>query len=272
MTDLQRQQAAAILPHLRKILKVSEQIVFFDLETTSTDVQTARIVQFGAVVLEPDNQVRFIEHLIYPGIPIPPEATEVHGITDAAVAKAQKFIDYAPEIRQLFDGAIVAGFNVEAFDLPILSNEFARIGAPELKWKEPVIDVMRFYHRMNPRTLSAAFAQYTQEEPENAHSATYDSFMTARVLCEMLEKHTEAPVTLEELDKLINPRDPRNVDRDGKIRLNDQGEMILNFGKKHPGKRLSEIVNEDPGYLDWILLGNFSEEVKCAVRKAIKRI
>lgn len=245
-------------------LKLDRPLVLFDLETTGPVPETDRIVQIAAVKLLPDGTRIEKQTLVNPLVPIPAEATSVHGLTDAAVASAPPFQRLAKALAEFFDGADIGGYNVRRFDWPCLLAEWTRAGLA-VERRRRFIDAQVIYFRQHPRDLAAAVREYTGTELLNAHSALADVLATEQVLEAQLQRHAELPDTVAEIDALLFPVDPLNIDADGKLRWNASGEACINFGK-HKGVPLQKA---EAGFLRWVLANDFPDEVKTIVRDAM---
>jgi DNA polymerase-3 subunit epsilon len=234
-------------------LKLERPLAFFDLETTGIQIGRDRIVQIGIVNLLPDGSRVAWQSLVRPGIPIPAEATEVHGITDFDVTDAPALEDIASTILSQLTGCDLAGFNCLRFDVPFLAEELHRIGVAWDHSKLRVIDVQRIYHRMEPRNLTAALKHYCDRELEGAHNALNDVQATADVLLAQLEKHADQlEGSVDFLASLSGDRQ-RSPDPSGKLMYDEQGAICLGFGK-YRGWPLERIGRSDPGYMQWLML------------------
>ncbi|MBK9174862.1 MAG: 3'-5' exonuclease [Flavobacteriales bacterium] len=233
-------------------LHLKRPLAFFDLETTGTRIGKDRIVQVGIVRLEPGGKRTSWQTLVNPGIPIPAEATAVHGITDLDVALAPPLEAVAKEILDQLAESDLAGFNVLRFDVPFLAEEFYRVG---IEWDHSslrIVDVQRIYHQMEPRNLSAALRFYCGREHAGAHDALADVEATADVLLAQLERYPEAlKGEVDFLGELSGDRQ-RSPDAAGKLRFDDRGNICLTFGK-YNGWTLENIGRNDPGYLQWLM-------------------
>ena len=233
-------------------LELQRPLAFFDLETTGTRIGTDRIVQIGVVRLMPDGGRESWQSLVDPGIPIPPEASAVHGITDADVVGAPSLEALAPTLLQHLDGCDLAGFNCLRFDVPFLAEELFRVGVAWDHASLRVVDVQRIYHQMEPRNLSAALKFYCGREHEGAHDALADVEATADVLMAQLERYSDQlHGTVDFLGELSGDR-KRSPDAAGKLAFDDAGNVCLTFGK-YKGWSLENIGRNDPGYLQWLM-------------------
>jgi DNA polymerase-3 subunit epsilon len=233
-------------------LSLERPLAFFDLETTGVRIGRDRIVQIGIVRLMPDGQRERYQTLVSPGIPIPAEATAVHGITDADVADAPPLEAVATTILNELEGCDLAGFNLLRFDVPFLAEELWRVGTAWDHLSVRIVDVQRIYHQLEPRNLSAALRFYCGREHAGAHDALADVEATADVLLAQLDRYGEAlQGTVEFLGEMSGDR-KRSPDAAGKLRFDDQGNVCLSFGK-YQGWTLENIGRNDPGYLQWLM-------------------
>ena len=249
-------------------------LVFIDLETTGLDVRQDRIVEIALLRMVPPGSSGIApEPVVHtqrlnPGIPIPAEATRVHGLSDADVAGEPAFADVARSLFDFLSGCDFAGFGLRRFDLPILGAEFERAGYRFDYRKRLCVDGKEIFHFKEPRTLSAAYALYCGGELRSAHSAEADMIASRDVLLGILEHYQDLPATVEALSRIGAPQPaPEWLDAEGKLRW-DGDEAVLNFGK-HKGRRLRELAYADRGLLEWILARDFAEDVKRCVREAL---
>lgn len=232
-------------------LQLERPLAFFDLETTGIRIGRDRIVQIGIVRLMPDGSRERYQTLVNPGIPIPAEATAVHGITDLDVAFAPRLEDVATEVLGHLAGCDLSGFNVIRFDVPFLSEELYRIGHTWDTSALRIVDAQRIYHKMERRDLSAALKFYTGKEHEGAHDALSDVEATADVLVAQLERYPELPADVDALGGFCGDRE-RSPDAAGKLKFDERGMICLAFGK-YNGWPLENIGRNDPGYLQWLM-------------------
>lgn len=249
-------------------LTLTRPLIFFDLETTGTDLRCDYVVQIAAVKHHPDGTESVLNRLVRPPVAIPCESAAVHGITDDAVANKPTFKELLPEIDAFFAGSDLAGYNIARFDIPMLVEEFKRCDAVFDVTDVSVLDAFRIFAAREPRTLSAALEFYCGEPLENAHDAEADVRATIRVLEGQLSRYPDLPETVAELDAAYNTRDPRFVDARGRLRWR-HGEAVIGFGQK-AGRSLREMVNSEPSYLEWILRSDFPDDVKEIVSAALR--
>lgn len=232
-------------------LSLERPLAFFDLETTGTRIGRDRIVQIGIVRLMPGGGKETYQTLVNPGIPIPTEATAIHGIGDLDVAFAPRLEDVADEVLGHLAGCDLSGFNVLKFDVPFLSEELHRVGRMWDTSQLRIVDVQRIYHKMERRDLSAAVRFFLGREHEGAHDALADVEATADVLLAQLERYTDLPGSVDALGEFSGDRE-RNPDAAGKLRFDAEGRVCLGFGK-YTGWTLENIGRNDPGYLQWLM-------------------
>lgn len=240
-------------------LNLKKPIVFFDLETTGVDITHDRIVEISIIKVMPDGQEIERSRRVNPGIPIPAEATAVHGITNEMVADEPMFKQLAKSLANELTGCDLAGFNSNRFDIPMLDQEFQRAGVKFDFSKARFVDVQTIFHKKEPRTLSAAYRFYCNEDLEGAHSAACDTRATLEVLKAQLDHYDDLPNDIEELSKFS--QQGRSVDFMSRLVYNDNNQEVINFGK-YKGQLAEDVLRRDPSYYDWILKGDFSQNTK----------
>ena len=250
-------------------LTLKRPLVFFDLETTGINITQDRIVEISYIKIMPNGEEISKTLRFNPGIPIPPEATEVHHITNEMVADKPLFKQCAKDLAKTFVGCDFAGFNSNRFDIPLLDEEFNRAGVDFDFSRARFVDVQTIFHKKEPRTLVAAYRFYCDKELEGAHSADADTRATYEVLKAQLEKYTDLEGDVESLSKFANQS--RNVDLMGRLVFDDNGREIINFGR-YKGKPAEEVLISDPGYFGWIDQGDFPGNTKRAFRRIFKRV
>ncbi len=249
-------------------LRLTRPIVSFDLETTGLDIASDRIVEICCVKLHTDGRREVRTQRLNPGRPIAPQATAVHGITDADVATAPRFEQAAADLHAFFIGCDLTGFNIEHFDLPLLTNEFGRAGRTFPAADTKVIDSFRIFTMREPRDLSAALRFYCNRELTAAHAAEADALAAADVLLAQVNRYNDLPAEVDGLHAVCRP--PDWLDGQGKIVWVDD-EATISFGK-NKGKSLRMLVENDPSYLQWICRGNFAPDTIEIVRAALQGI
>ncbi|MFP3860469.1 MAG: exonuclease domain-containing protein [Bacteroidales bacterium] len=235
-------------------LQLTKPIVFFDLETTGMDIAKDRIVEISLLKVYPNGDSESKTMKINPEMPIPPKSTEIHGITDEDVKDSPAFSEVAKQIQQFIEGCDLAGFNSNRFDLPLLAEEFIRVGVDYDLKKQRFIDVQVIFHKMEKRNLSAAYRFYCNKELKNAHSAEADTEATYEILKAQIEKYDELQNDVQKLSEFSSHN--KNADFAGRIIYNDKGEEIFNFGK-YKGKVVEEVLQKDPAYYGWIINNDF---------------
>ena len=248
--------------------KLERPLAVFDIEATGIAPRSDRIVELAVVKLMPDGARQTHTFRFNPGVPIPEEAVRIHGITNEDVAACPSFTELAEEIASILDGCDLAGFNIVRYDLPMLAEEFVRAGVPFDAGNRRIIDAQRIFHRREPRDLAAGLRFYCGEMHLNAHGAEADALATIRVLEGQFERYPDLPREMDSLHDYCNPRDPKWVDRIGRLKWSDD-QVVLNFGKKK-GTPLRDLVEEDPGFIKWMLRSDFPRDTLAIVRDAIE--
>ena len=246
-------------------LNLKNPIVFFDLETTGTNINTDRIVEICYLKVYPNGNEETKTMRINPEMHIPEASSAVHGIYDADVADCPTFKEVAKNVARDIEGCDLAGFNSNRFDIPVLAEEFLRAGVDIDMTKRKFVDVQVIFHKMEQRTLSAAYKFYCEKSLEDAHTAEADTRATYEVLKAQLDKY---PETLEnDIDFLSTYSTySKNVDFAGRIVNNDDGVEVFNFGK-YKGIPVKEVLARDMGYYGWIMNGDFSLNTKNVLTK-----
>jgi DNA polymerase-3 subunit epsilon len=251
-----------VLPNL---LTLERPLVVLDTETTGTNPRADRIIEIACLKIHPDGRREQWIRRVNPGIPIPLTSTAIHGISDDDVAAESRFREIAADLAGFLSGCDLAGYNIAGFDLPVLRAEFLRAGVPFEISERKLVDAQRIFFSKEPRHLTAAARFYCQADHNGAHGALADAEMTLRVLEGQLERYGELPRTVAELHEMFCAGIDQDLDPEGRIRLVN-GEPTVNFGKNR-GRTLRDMAREEPGFLRWILKGDFSEPVKSLARK-----
>lgn len=240
-------------------LKLNRPLVFFDLETTGTNIMRDRIVEISAVKLTPDGVRTEKTRRLNPEMHIPEEASAVHHITDEMVANEPTFRQVAKSLFEFFADSDIAGFNSNKFDVPLLVEEFARVGINFDVMGRKFIDVQNIFHKMEQRTLVAAYKFYCGKDLTAAHSANADTLATLEVLESQLDRYPELKNDVEYLSDFSSGG--KSLDLAGRIILNDKGTPIFNFGK-HKGHSVEEVLKREPSFYSWIMQGEFPKNTK----------
>lgn len=241
-------------------LNLKNPLVFFDLETTGVNINTDRIVEICYLKVYPNGNEEAKTMRINPEMHIPEQSSAVHGIYDEDVADCPTFKEVAKVIARDIEGCDLAGFNSNRFDVPLLAEEFLRAGVDIDMSRRKFIDVQVIYHKLEQRTLSAAYKFYCDKNLEDAHTAEADTRATYEVLKAQLDRYPEALQNdmgfLSEYSSFT-----RNVDFAGRMVYNEENIPTFNFGK-YKGQPVEEVLRKDPGYYSWMLQGDFTLNTK----------
>jgi len=247
-------------------LNLTKPLAFIDLETTGLNIASDRIVEISIVKVHPNGNRDIVTRRINPTIPISKESSSIHGIYDKDVKDKATFNDVAKELAEFIDGCDLAGYNSNKFDIPLLAEEFLRANIDFDVSKFKLIDVQNIFHKMEQRTLVAAYKFYCNKDLDNAHSAEADTTATYEILEAQLEKYSDLKnetTFLSEFSQIT-----KNVDLLGRIIYNNKNVETFNFGK-HKGKTVIEVLEKEPGYYSWMMNGDFPLYTK-KVLKEIK--
>ena len=263
-----------------KKLNLKRPLVVFDLETTGVQVGTDRIVEIAMIKVSPDGSIvrkpekAGTEHriLVNPEMPIPLESSLVHGVYDDDVKHKHTFGAIAPGLVKFLQDCDLGGFNSNRFDVPMLVEEFLRVGVDFGIEGRNLIDVQNIFHKMEQRTLKAAYAFYCGKDLEGAHEAYPDTAATLEVLVAQLDKYADKSI-IDTRGETVGPvpgdmdllhefcQRTKNADLAGRLIYNDEGVIIFNFGK-HKGVSAVELLKRDPGYFGWMMKGDFPRYTK----------
>lgn len=252
-------------------LNLRNSIAFFDLEATGTNISTDRIVEISIVKLNIDGGQEIYTRRVNPGVPIPLEASLIHGLYDKDVKNEPYFKDIAKEVHKFIGQSDLSGFNVLKYDIPLLVEEFLRAGIEFDLDKRNLLDAQKIFHMMEKRNLTAAYKFYCGKTLENAHSAEADTLATMDVFRSQVERYIgEEAIDLQgnklgvfenDMKKIHDLVNEKMVDLAGRFVFNSQGEEVFNFGK-HKGKPIEQVFKEEPGYYDWMMRGDFPLDTK----------
>lgn len=240
-------------------LNLKRPLVFFDLETTGLSITSDRIVEISVVKVFPDGREEVKTKRINPERHISEQATAIHGITDEDVKDCPTFKQYAKSLANYLEGCDIAGFNSTQFDIPMLEEEFIRAGVEFDFSRRKLIDVQTIFHKMEKRTLAAAYQFYCNKTLEDAHSAQADTLATYHVLKAQLGRY--AGQIENDVEKLAEFTATNKLDYAGRIVKNENGDAVFNFGK-HKGKLVTEVLEKEPSYYSWIQNGDFTQNTK----------
>lgn len=240
-------------------LALKNPIIFFDLETTGTNILRDRIVEISYIKVMPSGNETERTLRINPGMPIPAEATAIHHITDDDVKNAPPFKQVAQELANVFLGCDIAGFNSNRFDVPMLMEEFLRAGVNIDLSQRKFVDVQTIFHKMEQRTLIAAYKFYCGKDLTEAHSANADTRATYEVLKAQLDHYPSLKNDIAFLSDFSSQN--KNVDLMGRIIYNEAGKEVFNFGK-YKGQLVEDVFRRDIGYYSWMMQGEFPANTK----------
>ncbi len=264
-------------------LNLKNPIIFLDLETTGINIATDRIVEIALLKINVDGSEESRDLRINPEMHIPEQSSRVHGIYDEDVKDAPAFKEVAKSLAQFIEGCDLAGFNSNRFDIPLLAEEFLRVGVDIDLKKRKFVDVQAIFHKMEKRTLAAAYKFYCQQELEGAHSAMVDTKATYDVLKAQLDQYEDSeyedgngrvskPIKNDVAALSEFSSYDRNVDFVGRIVYDENGVEVFNFGK-NKGIPVEQVLREQPGYFGWMMTSEFplyTKKVLTAIKLRMK--
>ena len=246
-------------------MNLTRPLASLDLEATGTDPTTARIIEVGIVKRYPDGRTDTVSWRVSPDVPIPADATRVHGITDADVAGELTFAAVAEDVARNLRDCDLVGFNLRAFDLPLLRAEFARCGVAWPCDGASIIDAFTIYRERERRDLTAAVRHYLGREHVGAHGAVADAHATLEIVHAQVARYADlAGLDVAALDLASGGRQPTWASDDGKVRWGDDGCAVWGFGKL-AGKP----VASDRGFAAWVMRNDFAADVKALVARVL---
>jgi len=254
-------------------LNLTRPLAIFDLEATGLNIAKERIVEIAILKINPDGSEERFKSLVNPEILITEEVTKIHGISNEDVKDAPTFKDITPKIIQFIGDADLAGYNSNKFDIPLLAEELIRVGSDFDLSTRHFVDVQNIFHKMEQRTLSAAYQFYCQKELIDAHDAMNDTNATWEVLKSQLEKYESLKNDIPSLAEFSRAGNLKTLDFAGRLVINDQGDGVYNFGK-HKGKTIQEVHEIEPGYYSWFISPNtdFPLYTKQKLREVMDKI
>lgn len=243
-------------------MKITKPIIFFDLEATGVNIQTDRIVQIACIKIDLDGNKEEKNILVKPLIPIPKEASDIHGITSEIVKDAPYFSQIAKSLAEYFYGCDIGGYNSDNYDIPLLIEEFGRCNIEFPTWELNLVDVLKYERLLKPNTLTEVYKRYTGKDLEGSHNALNDVRATFEVLMHQLENNPEKTPAEIDLDCQGNRK---RYDVGGKTHINENGDVCWSFGKN-----MNKPVVDDMGYFEWVLKNEFPTELKTKLKKLKK--
>ncbi|TVQ92915.1 MAG: 3'-5' exonuclease [Bacteroidetes bacterium] len=258
-------------------LNLKRPITFFDIESTGTNVVQDRIVEICFLKLMPDGTTETKIRRINPTIPIPPEVTAIHGISNEDVANEPTFKQISKSLYDWLKDCDLAGYNSNKFDVPMLIEEFLRCDIDFNLKNRSLVDVQNIFHKMEPRTLKAAYKFYCDKELVDAHSAEADTIATYEILLSQIERYKNTEFTDNEGNTSVPVKNDiqalyqfsynhRNADLVGHIVFNAKGKESFNFGK-HKGKAVEDVFSKEPQYYDWMMNADFPLSTKNIIKE-----
>jgi len=258
-------------------VKLHKPLIFIDLEATGLSIGADRIVEISLLKLNVDNSTEILTRKVNPEMPIPDVVSKIHGIYEKDIKEAKTFKDLAPELLKFIGNSDFAGFNSNKYDIPMLAEEFLRVGADFDLEGRKLVDVQNIFHFMEPRNLSAAYKFYCNKNLENAHSAESDVVATFEIFKSQLERY-EGVSLKDAQGNAYNPvvndipaltelsARTKNVDLAGRIVYNEKNEEVFSFGK-HKDKPVVEVFSKEPSYYTWMMNGDFPLYTKKVITK-----
>jgi DNA polymerase-3 subunit epsilon len=252
-------------------LRLKKPLAFFDLETTGVNVARDRIVELSVVKALPNGETEVRTRRVNPEMPIPLESSLIHGIYDEDIKDSPTFKSIAKNLAAFLEGCDLAGFNSNRFDIPMLVEEFLRVGVEFDVKNRKCIDTQRIFHMMEPRNLSAAYKFYCGKTLVGAHGAEADTLATFEVLQGQIARYEGVKVldpkgveyepVKNDIGALHELTASRVIDFAGRMVFNDKGEEVFNFGK-HNGKKVADILKNEPSFYDWMMKAEFPLDTK----------
>lgn len=252
-------------------LNLKNDLCVFDIESTGLDVSQDRIVEISMLKTSPQGEESRLTLRINPEIEISKESSEIHGIYQEDIKDEPTFKELADKIAEFIGTSDLAGFNSNKFDIPMLAEEFLRVNHDFDMSDRMFIDAQNIFHKMEQRTLVAAYKFYCGKDLENAHSAEADVVATFEVLKAQVERYEELENDMEFLAEFSTHNKFKIIDFAGRLAENEDGQPVYNFGK-HKGKTLEEVDRNEPGYYGWMMNSNFPRYTKAVLKKELEKI
>ncbi len=252
-------------------IQLEKPLCVFDLETTGLNISKDRIVQIAILKIHPSGKKEELNLLINPEMNISDSNSAIHGVTNEMVKDAPTFKDAGSEIVAFIGTSDLAGYNSNKFDIPVLAEEFLRADIEfDLSTKD-CVDIQNIFHKMEQRTLVAAYKFYCSKELTNAHDAMADTVATWEVFEKQLEQYDNLKPNIDFLADFSRNSVHKNIDFAGRLAINENNEAIYNFGK-HKGKTIKEISVSEPGYYGWMLEADFPRYTKKILLQEMEKI
>jgi DNA polymerase III subunit epsilon len=249
------------------MLQLTKPLAVIDLETTGINLGNDRIIEIAIVKIMPDGKKIIKRKLLNPEMPIPAASAAIHGITDEMIKDAPTFKQAANELKQFIENCDLAGYNSNRFDIPMLAEEFIRIGLEFDSKGRKLVDVQRIFHLMEQRTLTAAYKFYCDKNLEGAHGAEADATATWEVLEAQVIRYPQLGTDLDSILKFTG--EEQVVDFARRFIMENSVE-IFNFGK-HKGRPVSDVLKSEPQYYDWMMKGDFPMHTKQKLTEIFNR-
>lgn len=240
------------------MLQLKKPLAFIDLETTGVNLGLDRIVEIAIVKILPDGTKSVKRKLLNPEMAIPKASSDIHGITDEMVKDAPTFKQVAHELKQMLDGCDLAGYNSNRFDIPLLMEEFLRVQVDFDMKNRKLLDVQNIFHKMEPRTLGAAYKFYCNKALEGAHGAEVDAAATHEILEAQLERY---PALGNNVDTILKTIGEDVIVDFARRFIMENGTEVFNFGK-FKGRPVADVLKSEPQYYDWMMKGDFPQHTK----------
>lgn len=252
-------------------IQLDKPLCVFDLETTGLDISKDRIVQIAILKIHPDGKKEELNLIINPEMNISDSNSAIHGVTNDMVKDAPTFKQAAPDVVKFIADSDLAGYNSNKFDIPVLAEEFLRVEIDFDLSSKKSVDIQNIFHKMEQRTLVAAYKFYCSKELKNAHNAMADTIATWEVFEKQLEQYDNLKPDVEFLADFSRNSIHKTIDFAGRLAINENNEAIYNFGK-HKGKTIKEISISEPGYYGWMLEADFPRYTKKVLFQEMEKI
>ncbi|MFT7344511.1 MAG: DNA polymerase-3 subunit epsilon [Lentimonas sp.] len=252
-------------------IQLTRPIAIFDLECTGINITQDKIVEIAILKISPDGKKETYERKINPEVKMTQEIIDIHGITNEELVDCPVFKEVASEIEEFVANCDFGGFNSNKFDVPFLVEEMLRVNSNFDISDRKFLDAQNIFHKMEKRTLSAAYKFYCDKDLINAHSAMADTEATWEVLNAQIERYSELQNDVDFLAEFSTNHKMDMVDHAGRLAKNKENQVVYNFGK-HRGKTVEEIMKTEPGYYGWMLHADFPEHTKLCLKKEMERL